>query len=78
MKEEKQSKDEQIGYHKGAINIAIKRSFWSVTKEIWEKSEPRIFPLNRCYTMRGRSPRVQRHEDFRRKSEAFGEEALFF
>ena len=29
-------------------------------------------PLNRCYTMRGRSPRVQRHEDFRRKSEAFG------
>ena len=34
-------------------------------------------PLNRCYTMRGRSPRVQRHEDFRRKSEALGEGALF-
>ena len=29
-------------------------------------------PLNRCYTMRGRSPRVQRHKGFHRKSEAFG------
>ena len=31
---------------------------------------------NRCYTMRGLSPRVQRHEDFRRKSEALGGGAL--
>ena len=35
-------------------------------------------PLNRCYTMRGRSPRVQQHEDFHRKSEALGGRATLF
>jgi len=48
------------------------REVFCVAKNLGERSATSE-PFKPCYTMRGRSPRVQRHEDFRRKSEAFAE-----